>query len=104
MKLFSNDRRHKTIFRLFSIQITIVETIPTKIHYIVHRELVRKTVSDVQIIDAFQPLGIVMAMTIVVMVLMNRQNTVNQKEGHVSAIYLRVTMEIAFREFIFVSQ
>lgn len=85
------------------MQTTIAETIPTKIHYIVHNAPVRKTVSDVPITDAYQPLGIVMEMTIVVMAPTNHQNIASQREGHVSAIYLRATMAIAFREFIFVS-
>lgn len=43
---------------------TIVVITLTKIHYTVPSEHAHKTVSDVQIIDAFQPLGIVMAMMV----------------------------------------
>lgn len=38
----------------------IAVTIQTKIHFIVLKEHVHKTVSDVQTIDVFRPLGIVM--------------------------------------------
>lgn len=75
-------------------------TIRTRIHYIAPKEHVHKTVSDVQITDAFQPLGIVMVTMIVATRLMNLQNIVNQRVEHASVICSHVTMAIAYLEFI----
>lgn len=78
---------------------TIVVTIAMKMPFIVRKEHARKTVSVVQIIDASRLHGTVMETTIAAMVLMSRQNTVNLRVGLALAIYLHVTMAIAYREF-----
>lgn len=107
----------------------IAVIIPMKIHYIAHNELVHKTVSGVQITDAFQPLGIVTATMvrknswlqneesqlfqlfvsfeffhaqIVATRLMNRRNIVNPKVERALVICSHATMAIAYHEFTFV--
>lgn len=105
----------------FAMATTIVETTLMKTQFIVLKELARKTHSDVQIIVAFQLLGIAvsfvaskclkevsikfisvqMVTTIAAMEPMSLQNTASRKVEHVSVIFSHVTTAIAFHVFTF---
>lgn len=84
--------------------ITIVVITQMRIRYIVLNVPVHKTVSDVQIIVAYQVLGSVIRTMIVEMAPMNHQNIVNKKDEHALEICLHVITEIVFPKFISVME
>lgn len=78
---------------------TIAVITATKIHFIVLRELARRTVSGVLIIDVSRRPGTATATMIVSTAATNRRVIVNQKAKLALAICLLVIMEIVFPEF-----